>query len=104
MNGYNSSFYADGFRDGEKGAKFSPPAGPNVNAQDYARGYDAGANGRLFDAGDLAGDPTRNASITRDQLTAELNSPLTRHNRRRKLRGQSSGASLWQDPEQTGLF
>lgn len=100
----SADHYQIGFRDGCAGAKFNPPAGFAGQAQEYARGYDAGANGEMFAAGELASDPGRNASITRAQLEAEFSTPLTRHNRRKKLREQSAGASLWQDPEQTGLF
>lgn len=41
----NSSFDADGFRDGANGAPFSPPRG-SVYAAEYARGFRDGVASR----------------------------------------------------------
>ena len=96
----NSTFYADGYRDGQQSAPFSPPDAPAL-AIEYRKGYDAGRNAELFE------QPTRDresyeAALTRDRLTAALASPMTAP--QRKLQKQVRPASLWQDPEQVGLF
>ena len=47
MSRHHSTFYADGFRDGQQAAPFSPPDGA-VYAIEYRKGYDDGRNGKLF--------------------------------------------------------
>lgn len=62
---------------------------------------------RLFDdtEGDLAeSNANYTAQLERDRLTAEFHSPMNSQNRQKRLKRPKGGASLWQDPEQVGLF
>jgi len=97
----SSTYYHEGYKDGAEGREFNPPA-PIALAAEYRAGFDTGRNLALFP--DLAGTADDSAEVQAEALTAEFSTPLTRHNRRRKLRAQSIGATLWQDPEQVDLF